>query len=131
MHDLRTQFGERVLIEDEPIWGYTAKAMTAVTILALPRAAFAEMGSVGRQRAAELVGRTLERVGRRGKYLVFEFGGPRILVHLSQSGRIDVEDLMSQVVGGGTAERTPARQALVGDATKRPEVGARGRDTQK
>jgi formamidopyrimidine-DNA glycosylase len=43
-------------------------------------------------RASELVGRTLERVGRRGKYLVFEFGGPRILVHLSQSGRIDVED---------------------------------------
>jgi formamidopyrimidine-DNA glycosylase len=43
-------------------------------------------------RASELVGRTLERVGRRGKYLVFELGGPRILVHLSQSGRIDVED---------------------------------------
>jgi len=43
-------------------------------------------------RASELVGRTLERVGRRGKYLVFELGGPRFLVHLSQSGRIDVED---------------------------------------
>jgi formamidopyrimidine-DNA glycosylase len=43
-------------------------------------------------RASELVGRTLERVGRRGKYLVFELGGPRILVHLSQSGRVDVED---------------------------------------
>jgi formamidopyrimidine-DNA glycosylase len=43
-------------------------------------------------RASELVGRTLDRVGRRGKYLVFELGGPRILVHLSQSGRIDVED---------------------------------------
>ena len=43
-------------------------------------------------RAAELAGRSLEWVGRRGKYLVFEFGGPRILVHLSQSGRIDVED---------------------------------------
>lgn len=43
-------------------------------------------------RASELVGRTLERVGRRAKYLVFELGGPRILVHLSQSGRIDVED---------------------------------------
>jgi formamidopyrimidine-DNA glycosylase len=42
-------------------------------------------------RATELVGETLERVGRRGKYLVFEFGGPRILVHLSQGGRIDVE----------------------------------------
>ena len=43
-------------------------------------------------RASELVRRTLDRVGRRGKYLVFELGGPRILVHLSQSGRIDVED---------------------------------------
>lgn len=39
-----------------------------------------------------LVGRTLERVGRRGKYLVFELDGPRLLVHLSQGGRIDVED---------------------------------------
>ncbi len=43
-------------------------------------------------RAAELTGRTLERVGRRGKYLVFELGGPRILAHLSQGGRVDVED---------------------------------------
>jgi formamidopyrimidine-DNA glycosylase len=43
-------------------------------------------------RAAELVGRTLDRVGRRGKYLVFELGGPRILAHLSQGGRVDVED---------------------------------------
>ncbi|MGA9161264.1 MAG: DNA-formamidopyrimidine glycosylase family protein [Actinomycetota bacterium] len=43
-------------------------------------------------RASELLGRTLEDVGRRGKYLVFAYGGPRILVHLSQGGRIDVED---------------------------------------
>jgi formamidopyrimidine-DNA glycosylase len=43
-------------------------------------------------RADELVGRTLSRVARRGKYLVFELGGPRILVHLSQGGRVDVED---------------------------------------
>ncbi len=43
-------------------------------------------------RAPELVGRTLERVGRRGKYLVFELGGPRLLAHLSQGGRVDVED---------------------------------------
>ena len=42
-------------------------------------------------RAPELVGETLEAVGRRGKYLRFELGGPRILVHLSQGGRIDVE----------------------------------------
>jgi formamidopyrimidine-DNA glycosylase len=43
-------------------------------------------------RAAELAGRVLDRVGRRGKYLVFELGGPRMLVHLSQGGRVDVED---------------------------------------
>jgi formamidopyrimidine-DNA glycosylase len=39
-----------------------------------------------------LVGRTLERVGRRGKYVIFELGGPRLLVHLSQGGRVVVED---------------------------------------
>jgi formamidopyrimidine-DNA glycosylase len=43
-------------------------------------------------RPESLIGATLERVGRRGKYLVFEFAGPRLLVHLSQGGRIDVED---------------------------------------
>ena len=43
-------------------------------------------------RPESLVGATLQRVGRRGKFLVFEFGGPRLLVHLSQGGRIDVED---------------------------------------
>lgn len=43
-------------------------------------------------RASELEGRALERVGRRGKYLVFELGGPRLLVHLSQGGRLDVEE---------------------------------------
>jgi formamidopyrimidine-DNA glycosylase len=39
-----------------------------------------------------LVGRPVADVGRRGKYLVFEFGGPRLLVHLSQGGRVDIED---------------------------------------
>ncbi|MFC7535481.1 family 2B encapsulin nanocompartment shell protein [Actinoplanes sp. GCM10030250] len=39
------KFGEKVLVADDPIWGYTAKAMTAVTILALPRAAFTELTS--------------------------------------------------------------------------------------
>jgi formamidopyrimidine-DNA glycosylase len=39
-----------------------------------------------------LVGQTLRAVGRRGKYLVFSFdGGERILVHLSQAGRLDIE----------------------------------------
>jgi formamidopyrimidine-DNA glycosylase len=39
-----------------------------------------------------LAGKTLDGVGRRGKYLLFRFDGPRLVVHLSQGGRIDVED---------------------------------------
>ena len=40
-----------------------------------------------------LVGRTLLGVGRRGKYLVWDFGDDiRMLIHLSQGGRVDVED---------------------------------------
>jgi formamidopyrimidine-DNA glycosylase len=42
-----------------------------------------------------LLGRPVTGVGRRGKYLVFEVDGGaagRLLVHLSQAGRLDVED---------------------------------------
>jgi len=40
----------------------------------------------------ELIGRTLEAVGRRGKYALFRFdGGTRIVFHLSQAGRVDIE----------------------------------------
>jgi formamidopyrimidine-DNA glycosylase len=40
----------------------------------------------------ELVGSRVTGVGRRGKYLVLSFdGGRRILVHLSQAGRLDLE----------------------------------------
>ena len=39
-----------------------------------------------------LVGRKLAAVGRRGKFALFDFGGPRIAFHLSQGGRVDVED---------------------------------------
>jgi formamidopyrimidine-DNA glycosylase len=42
-------------------------------------------------RPEELIGRTIDHVGNRGKYLVGELGGPRLLVHLSQGGRVDVE----------------------------------------
>ena len=38
-----------------------------------------------------LAGRALASVGRRGKYLILDFAGPRILVHLSQGGRVDLE----------------------------------------
>ena len=42
-----------------------------------------------------LLGRPITAVTRRGKYLVVEVAGddpPRLLVHLSQAGRLDVED---------------------------------------
>ena len=39
-----------------------------------------------------LVGRQVRAVGHRGKYLVLDFDGPRILIHLSQGGRVEIED---------------------------------------
>jgi formamidopyrimidine-DNA glycosylase len=52
-----------------------------------------------------LVGRPLVAVGRRGKYLVFEFDDPpghglRLLVHLSQAGRLDIEEPPKRNRGG-------------------------------
>lgn len=43
-------------------------------------------------RPESLVGTTLDGVARRGKFVVMRFGGPRLLFHLSQGGRVDVED---------------------------------------
>lgn len=40
----------------------------------------------------EVAGRSVTGVGRRGKFLVLELAGPRVLVHLSQGGRVDIED---------------------------------------
>src|ERR1700691_4486016 len=42
---------------------------------------------------AELLGHTLMSVTRRAKYLVFTFdNGPRIVLNLSQAGRVDIEE---------------------------------------
>jgi formamidopyrimidine-DNA glycosylase len=60
-----------------------------------------------------LVGCELRAVGRRAKYLVFDFGAPgRILVHLSQAGRVDVEMPPKQTRAKGAAVRLRFR---VGD----------------
>lgn len=40
---------------------------------------------------ADLHGHVLEPVQRRGKYLIFPLGAHRLLLHLSQGGRVDVE----------------------------------------
>ncbi len=52
-----------------------------------------------------MVGREVRSVGRRGKYLVFDLGGPRILVHLSQAGRLDLEDPPKRTRPKGAAVR--------------------------
>jgi formamidopyrimidine-DNA glycosylase len=51
-----------------------------------------------------LSGLALERIGRRGKFLLWEFSGPRILVHLSQGGRVHIEE---------PPKRTPAKGGVV------------------
>ena len=39
-----------------------------------------------------LVGLHVAGVGRRGKFALFDLGGPRIAFHLSQGGRVDIEN---------------------------------------
>jgi formamidopyrimidine-DNA glycosylase len=39
-----------------------------------------------------LAGLVVTEVGRRGKYVAVDLGGPRVLFHLSQGGRVDIED---------------------------------------
>jgi len=49
----------------------------------------------------ELIGKKVKSLGRRGKYVLVEFGGPRICFHLSQGGRVDVEDPPKKTRGKG------------------------------
>jgi formamidopyrimidine-DNA glycosylase len=57
-------------------------------------------------RPESLVGRPLAGVGRRGKYLVFDLRAGRILVHLSQGGRVFLEDTSRQRQARGGLGRT-------------------------
>jgi formamidopyrimidine-DNA glycosylase len=59
-------------------------------------------------RPDSLIGRVLEGVSRRGKFLVMRFEGadaPRLLIHLSQGGRIDVEDPPKKTKPRGSVAR--------------------------
>jgi len=62
-----------------------------------------------------LVGRALERVGRRGKWLLLDFDGPRIALHLSQAGRPTIEDPpnSSRAKGGVLRLRFEDRPAVL------------------
>jgi len=52
-----------------------------------------------------VIGRALERVDRRAKYLILDFGAARILVHLSQAGRLDLEDPPKRTRAKGSVVR--------------------------
>jgi formamidopyrimidine-DNA glycosylase len=55
---------------------------------------------------AELLGRTLMSVARKAKYLVFTFDdGRRIVLHVSQAGRVDIEDPPKSTRPKGAAVR--------------------------
>ena len=53
-----------------------------------------------------LIGHTVERVDRRAKYLILDFGDAgRILLHLSQAGRLDLEDPPKKTRAKGSVVR--------------------------
>ena len=53
-----------------------------------------------------LIGRTLRSVGRRGKYLVMTWDDDmRVLVHLSQAGRVDIEEPQKKTRPKGSVVR--------------------------
>ena len=55
---------------------------------------------------SSLVGATLRSVGRRAKYLVWEFdNGDRVVLHLSQAGRLDIEDPPKKTKPRGSVAR--------------------------
>jgi formamidopyrimidine-DNA glycosylase len=52
-----------------------------------------------------LVGMTLKGVGHRAKYVEFDFGGERLLLHLSQGGRVELEERSKQTRPKGAVLR--------------------------
>jgi formamidopyrimidine-DNA glycosylase len=67
----------------------------------------------------ELFGKEVSEVGRRGKYVWLDFDGPRLLFHLSQGGRVDIEDPAKTTRPKGSV----ARFVFVGPAVLIKEYG--------
>jgi len=65
-------------------------ALRGATLTRIDPIAFAGLKTVTPS-PEELSGKTLASTGRRGKFLVMDFGTLRVLVHLSQGGRIDFQ----------------------------------------
>ena len=85
----------------------------------------------------QLYGQTLESVGRRAKYLIWHFsGGIRIVLHLSQAGRVDFEEPPKTTKPRGSVARfvfsaaaDAADAADAGSATSAADAGSAA-DTQ-
>lgn len=65
-------------------------ALGGATITALQPLQFAALKTVT-PGAETLIGQAVRAVGRRGKYLIFDTVAGRLLLHLSQSGRVEFE----------------------------------------
>jgi formamidopyrimidine-DNA glycosylase len=71
-----------------------------------------------------LVGHKLLSVGRRAKYLVFTFDDSnRIVVHLSQAGRLDIEDPPKKTKPRGSVARFTFTTASATDGAFHPPIG--------
>ena len=72
-----------------------------------------------------LVGHQLLSVGRRAKYLVFTFvDGNRIVVHVSQAGRLDIEGAPKKTKPRGSVARFTFTTAPTGDDSYAPATVA-------
>jgi formamidopyrimidine-DNA glycosylase len=94
---LTDAIGDRVFVSYQPLAFHALK-----TVVPAPEASF---------------GSHVAKVGRRAKYLVFELdGGVRLLIHLSQAGRLDIEEPPKRTKPKGAAVRlefAPAREELL------------------
>ena len=81
-----------------------ASALSGATLTGVEALQFSAIKTVVPP-ADAAVGHKLASVGRRGKYLLMDFeDGPRMIIHLSQGGRVDLED---------TPKRTKPKGAVV------------------
>jgi len=80
-------------------------ALTGATVTGVDPLGFAALKTFDPP-ADAIVGQQVARVGRRAKYLVVDLdGGLRVLVHLSQAGRLDLEEPAKRTRPKGAAVR--------------------------
>ena len=79
-----------------------------------------------------LKGATLRSVGRRAKYLVWEFDtGTRVVLHLSQAGRVDIEDPPKKTKPRGSVARFVFGEGVAGTDASGVGVLVREHGTQR